>query len=71
MIDYIPGGHTAGLAVVGEGLGVLADLLRELPPGDLLTLTAAVNPDAEPGPVADGAGGSIPCGSSASVPAGG
>ena len=71
IIDYIPGRHTAGLAVVGEGLGVLADLLRELPPGDYLTLTAPVSSDGEPGPGADGGSGNVRCGSSAPVPADG
>jgi hypothetical protein len=56
VIDYIPGWHTAGLAVAGEGLGVLAGLLRELPPHDYLALAAPGSQYAEPNAAADGGG---------------
>jgi hypothetical protein len=37
-IDVVPGGHTAALVVDGEGLDVLAALLRDLPPHECLSL---------------------------------
>ena len=41
-IEYVPGGHTAALRVTGDGVVLLAGLLRELPPHDYLALVAAV-----------------------------
>lgn len=52
-IDHIPAGHTAGLAVVGEGLPSLAGWLTELPPHDYLWLVAPESQDAEPGAAPD------------------
>jgi len=46
-IDYVPRGHAAGLAVNGEGVQMLADLLRDLPPSEYLTLVATEAQDAE------------------------
>ena len=40
-IDHIPGGHTAGLAVTGTGLELLADHLVGLANGESLYLAAA------------------------------
>lgn len=54
IIDYVPGGHTAGLLVAGEGLLMLAGLLRELPPRDYLSLTAPDPRSEESGSPADG-----------------
>lgn len=39
-INQAPGGHTAALAVMGEGLEALAGWLAELPPHDYLWLVA-------------------------------
>jgi hypothetical protein len=47
-IDHVPRGHTAGLAVTGDGLELLADLLRGLPRHDYLSLAASEYQDAEP-----------------------
>ena len=52
-IDVVPGGHTAGLAVTGEGLQLLARLLTELPPDEHLWLVAATSQEAEPRAAAD------------------
>jgi hypothetical protein len=40
-LDHVPRGHTAGLALVGQGLELLAGLLRGLPAHDSLSLVAA------------------------------
>lgn len=48
LIDLIPRGHTAGLRVDGDGLSELAEQLRNLPPGDSLSLTASQANTAEP-----------------------
>src|SRR5438477_6857250 len=55
-LDHIPRGHTAGLAVKGEGLQLLAGLLRDLPPHEYLSLVATQGQDAEQ-PVAPDCGG--------------
>ena len=47
-IDHVPRGHTAGLAVKGDGLELLAELLRGLPRHDCLSLVVAKPQDAEP-----------------------
>ncbi len=47
-IDHIPRGHTAGLAVTGDGLELLAGLLSSLPPHECLALVAADPQGAEP-----------------------
>lgn len=39
-IDHVPGGHTAGLVVMGEGLTALAGWLQERPPHESLWLVA-------------------------------
>jgi hypothetical protein len=39
-IDVVPGGHTAALVVVGDGLDVLAALLRVLPRHECISLVA-------------------------------
>lgn len=39
-IMLIPGGHTAALRLEGDGLSVVSELLRELPHGDQLLLSA-------------------------------
>jgi hypothetical protein len=40
-IDHVPRGHSAGLTVTGDGLELLAQLLRQLPRHECLTLVAA------------------------------
>lgn len=40
-IDYVPGGHTAGLAVTGEGLDLLSEQLDRLVDDESLYLGAA------------------------------
>jgi hypothetical protein len=52
-IDHVPGGHTAGLGVAGEGLAALAGWLADLPPHDYLWLVAAGSQDAERGAAPD------------------
>lgn len=47
-IDLIPRGHSAGLRVDGDGLAELTEQLRNLPPGDYLSLTAPQPNTAEP-----------------------
>ena len=44
-IDHGPRGHSAGLTVTGDGLELLARLLRDLPRHDYLTLIAPENKD--------------------------
>lgn len=39
--DHVPRGHSAGLVVTGDGLELLARLLRDLPRHECLTLIAA------------------------------
>lgn len=45
-IEYLPGGYTAGLEVTGDGMTLLEELLRELPPCNYLTLAAPESRDA-------------------------
>ena len=53
-IEHVPDGHTAGLAVSGNGLEVLAGLLRDLPKNDYLSLTAPASQDTQPNSASDG-----------------
>jgi hypothetical protein len=48
IIDHVPAGHTAGLAVEGEGLEGLAGWLAVSPPDACLSIVAAESQDAEP-----------------------
>jgi hypothetical protein len=41
IVDFVPGGHTAGLAVTGQGLEMLAGLLRDVPPREYRSIVAA------------------------------
>ena len=47
-IDHVPRGHTAGLAVTGDGLELLASMLSGLQPHEYLWLVAPERQDAEP-----------------------
>ncbi len=55
-IDAVPRGHTAALAVTGDGLRLLSGLLGELPPDEYLWLVAPESQEPEPGDAADGGG---------------
>jgi hypothetical protein len=46
-IDAVPRGHTAALAVAGEGLTLLTNALSSLPKHEYLSLVAAVDKIAE------------------------
>lgn len=48
-IDVVPRGHTAALAVTGDGLRFLAGLLSELPTEEYLWLVGPESQEAEPG----------------------